>query len=521
MKKSSVRQPVIESKTAPEYGFNKQRPLKIPSYAWFVILLSLIMATMLFVVYGISFNGSKDAKNTLLIYSDGKVIPEVAIRNSLAACDFTYEIIEPDIHLDDVGFTYDLPKGYSNDKVVVCAIGNDAFKVMDDLVSSGASNVEGYVLINPEYPGNIALATYTSEKPSVPCAIFGFDSKAKSSTELSGAQMIFEKISGVDTMYGHATTRGRLFSSKVYVSPNQMRYLSLSSETVFGTEGLLFSPAFQNELSQYLGTTFGKGYSSSQIVVRQILLVLAIFLSIATLALFLFMVPVALPDKAKKELKGRDSLGAIIFLGLSGWIALCGAVMTFIPQIRAFTKYIAIYAPVLIIALMSIAQLRLIATKKIVYNRKDSGLAIFLTTVLVGLIEIMIVFGTALNLMNVEKKFGTTDNIIEALIVFVVMSLSAVALILSDKKSRAARLGRTAFFASPAYFIEVLIPPVVLLIMGIIQSNPELITSSIVGITLTVLPLVCALPLKRLSDYYELTGLVFGIVAGVIMFIAG
>ena len=332
--------------------------------------------------------------------------------------------------------------------------------------------------------------------------------------------MSFEEIAGVDTMYGHATKRGKLFPSKVYVSPNQMRYLSLSDSNI-GKAGLLSSVSFQNELAQYLGTTFEKGYSSSRIAVRQVILMLAVTLSIAFLALFLFLIPVPVREKARRELKGRDSLGAIIFLGVSGWLALCGIVMTFIPQTKEYAKYVALYSPVLIIALMAIAQLKMIATNKITYTRKDNGLAIFLASAFTGIVEVMIIFGAALNFTNVEKSFSDSTNWISVLIVFVVMSMSAVALILSDKKSRAAGYGATAFFASPAYFVEAFVPSLALLIVSAIQGNEELVWASAAGIALTVLPCICAIPIKRISDYYEVSSLIFGIVAGVVLFVAG
>lgn len=519
MKKTSITKPV-ENKIAPQYGFRKLRPLKIPKMAWYALLTAFVMAVALFVMYLITFIGIKDTKRTLLIFNDGTTIPEVSLRNSLTASEFDFEIVEPGKHLDDQSFVYELPKGYDKSKLVICAIGSDAFKIMDDLIASGAENIEGYVLISPDYPGNAALAKYTEDNPDVPCAIFGFDSNAKTSNELSGAQMIFEKISGVDTMYGHPTQRGKMFSSKVFVSPNQKRYLSLYSMDM-GTSGLISSISFQNELSQYLGTTFGKAFSSSRIAVRQIILIIAIFLSAAALALFLFMVPVQVAEKARKEMKGRDSLGAIIFLGLSGWLALSGVVLTFIPQVKMYAKYVALYSPVLIIALMALAQLKLLMSNKFKYSRKDDGFPIFLASIFIGLVEIMVITGTALNVTNIEKAFTNSTNWVNALVVFIVMSLSAVALILSDKKSKASGQGRTAYFASPAYFIESLVPSTVLLVISLMQGNKELALYSMVGLGLSVLPCVCAIPIKRISDYYEVSGLVFGIIAGIVVFLAG
>lgn len=518
MKKTSERNPE-ERPAAPQYGFRKLRPLKIPGIAWAALVLALVMAIVLFVLYGVSFSGTDETDKTLIIYSDGSNIPSVSFRNSLAAAGFGFEIVEPDKRSQKADFVYELPHGYENEKVVVCAVGADAFKVMHDLLGSNSGNIEGYILVAPEYPGNAALEGYTSEYPAVPCAVFGFDDKAKNAADMNGAQMIFEKISGVDTMYGHPTLRGKIFPSKVFVSHNQMRYLSLASNN-FGTGGLLASASFQSELAQYLGTTFGRGYSPARVTVWNVILVLAVFLSVASLALFLFMVPVSVPDKGEKHLKGRDSLGAIIFLGISGWLALCGAVMTFISQVRFLAVYVALYSPVFIIALMALAQLKLIANKKITYNRKDYGFTIFLASILTGLIEIMVILSSALNLTNVEAALDDTTKLIITLIVFVILSLSAVALILADKKSRFSGQGPAAYFASPMYFFEALIPSVVLLILGTIQGNNDVIMASLGGCALGTLPFLCVVPIKRISDYYEITGLIFGLVGALIVFVA-
>ena len=518
MKKTSERNPE-ERPAAPQYGFRKLRPLKIPKAAWIALVLSLVMAIVLFVLYGFSYKDADSAGKTLVIYSDGSRIPEVSLRNALASSGFGYEIVEPDKRSSKPDYVYKLPDGYENEDVVVCAIGKDAFRVMHDLLSSGTVNVEGYILVNPEYPGNVALEGYTSDYPDVPCAIFGFDGNARSSSELSGAQMIFEKISGVDTMYGHATQRGRMFPSKVFVSYNQMRYLSLSSLNL-GTTGLLASPSFLGEISQYLGTTFGHGHSPARVSVWTVMLVFSFFMAVASLALFLFMVPVSVPDKGEKLLKGRDSLGAIIFLGISGWIALCGAVMTFIPQLNFLAVYVALYSPILIIALMSFAQIKIIASKKITYNRKDYGFTIFMASCLTGLVEIMVIAAVCLNLTNVETSLDNTTNLIISLIVFVIMSLSAVALILADKKSRFSGQGAAAYFASPMYFVEALVPSAVLLVLGIINENPELVRVSLAGCALGTVPFLCTVPIKRISDYYEITGLIFGIISAMIVFVA-
>ena len=518
MKKNKDRQ--AEEKLAPQYGFRKLRPTKIPKLAWVSLALSFVLAALMFVMYAMSLNSAKNTRKTLLIYSDGTTIPMVSMRNSLASAGFDFDVIGPDKHSSRPDFFYTLPEDYKNEEVVVCAIGKDSFKVMNDLLDSGNGKIEGYILIDPEYPGNIALEGYTSEYPGVPCAVFGFEHKAKSTTDLSGSQMIFEKISGVDTMYGHPTQRGKIFPSMVYISPNQMRYLSLTTMKVT-LSGLVASPSFQSELAQYLGTTYGTGYSSTTVLLWTAGMAFALFMSIALLALFLFMVPVSLPDKEGRDLKARNSLGAIIFLGVSGWIALCGAVTTFIPQWGFVSKYLALYSPVLIIALMALAQIKLLLSNKVKYARRDYGFTIFIASIVTGILELMILAGAALNLTNIEKALKDDINPIAALIVFVIMSLSAVALIFADKKSRFSGMGPSAYFGSVMYFVEALIPPVVMLVMGLIQKNEEIIMASLAGITLGIVPFGCVIPIKRISDFYEITGLIFGIAAALIVLVAG
>ena len=170
---------------------------------------------------------------------------------------------------------------------------------------------------------------------------------------------------------------------------------------------------------------------------------------------------------------------------------------------------------------MALAQIKLLLSNKVKYARKDYGLTLFFISVITGIVELMIIAASSLNLTKVESIVKNDANPVGALIVFVVMSLSAVALILADKKSRFSGQGASAYFGSPVYYFEALLPSGVLLVMGLIQENGDLVSASLAGIALGVIPFCCVLPIKRISDFYEITGLIFGIVAGLIVFIAG
>ena len=84
---------------------------------------------------------------------------------------------------------------------------------------------------------------------------------------------------------------------------------------------------------------------------------------------------------------------------------------------------------ILIVALMALAQIKLLLSNKVKYARRDYGFTIFIASIVTGILELMILAGAALNLTNIEKALKDDINPIAALIVFVIMSLSAVALI--------------------------------------------------------------------------------------------
>ena len=96
MKKNSDRQ--AEEKLAPQYGFRKLRPTKIPKVAWVALAFSFVLAALMIVMYVMTIAGPKNTSKTLLIYSDGTTVPMVSMRNSLASAGFDFEVIEPDKH---------------------------------------------------------------------------------------------------------------------------------------------------------------------------------------------------------------------------------------------------------------------------------------------------------------------------------------------------------------------------------------------------------------------------------------
>ena len=52
------------------------------------------------------------------------------------------------------------------------------------------------------------------------------------------------------------------------------------------------------------------------------------------------------------------------------------------------------------------------------------------------------------------------------------------------------------------------------------QKNEEIVMASLSGIALGIVPFGCVIPIKRISDFYEITGLIFGIAAALIVLVA-
>ena len=79
---------------------------------------------------------------------------------------------------------------------------------------------------------------------------------------------------------------------------------------------------------------------------------------------FVYFVPVPVPDKGEKHLKGRDSLALIVFMGVSVWLALAAVVMSVIPYTLHFVRYLMVFSPVVLITGMFIATAWLLYVKQ-------------------------------------------------------------------------------------------------------------------------------------------------------------
>ncbi|MBO4449578.1 MAG: hypothetical protein J5777_03245 [Clostridiales bacterium] len=502
---------------APEMN-RTTRVMKVSPKAWLAALLSFILSFSLIMLFFLSSSGTGKADKTVLFYCEKRFFPYVSMRNSLAAAGFDFAVVEPS--KDKSGpETYKIPDQYKERQVVIASFGKDAFKVMDDIAKSGEGNVAGYCLVNPGYPGNAALEGYGRNNPKTPVAIFDFSGGAAGDEQTAGSPMLYEKFSGADTVYGVPAVSGTIFKNEIYITPDQSRYLSLSNLKL-GSHVVRYLPTFENELARYLGVTYGNGISSFRIKAWFTCTNFTALASLALLSLFVFLIPVRTADKGSKELKGRDSLGTIVFFGLSAWIGLTITVMTLISFVAEYARYAVIMTPAALTALMALMRLPFLLSKKVAYKRDKLLAGAVFVPMAIAVCEALLVLGVVVVYTDISGIRQDSMKLAATLIVFIVSCLSGYVLARADRKSRYAGEGPAAYFGNPAYFIETLIPAAALLVISIMRGNGMNICYASMALACGVLPFVAAVTIKRFSDFFEATGFVYGTLMAILVYIA-
>ena len=496
----------------------KTRARKVSPKAWLAAVLSLIMSLSLIGLYYLSFLGT-GKKKIVLFYCEYRFFPYVSMSNSLAAAGFDYVIMQPPSNSESAGKdAYKIPESLKGKQIVVAAFGKNAFKIMDEVAKTEDPDVIGYCLINPEYPGNAALEGYGRYFPNTPVAIFSYDGKTDDARQ-EGAPLLYEKLSGADTLYGVPAVSGTLIKNKVYITPDQSRYLSQSSMKL-GSHVVRYSPLFENEFARYLGITYGDGISAFRIKAWFTCVMFTTFAALAFMALFVFLIPVRESDKGAKELKGRDSLGTIIFFGLSAWIGLAITVMTFFSFIEEYARYAVVLTPAFLTAAMALMRLPFLLSKKTVFRREKLQKNDVLVPLAMGVCEVVFVLGLVLVYTDLSGIDRDSTKLAAALIVFVVSSLSALALARADRKSRFVGEGPASYFGNPVYFIETIIPACALLVISIIRGSGSEICFASMALACGLIPFAAAVTIKRYSDFFEAAGVVYGTTMAILVYIA-
>lgn len=466
---------------------------------------------ILFILFFVSRAGAPDGAPLLLIYTrtaDKIYIAEPGFLNSIHNAGFDVELIDSKANA--------IPEDYVGRSIVVMGIGSDSYALMRDIyldelgtANKGKNNILGYVLVDPAYPGNLSVECVDSTHPDCNVAIFGFGKKAGDVNDMSDVRRLFERMSGVDTVYGAYAQRGTLFASRIYVSANQIRYLSLYDKMSYTM--LMNSPVFQNELAGYLGTTYQTSPSLGRINSWYIFLTMGALLGFASILMFLFFIPVPERRGISFDKIGDDGMAAIVNMGLAIWFGVIIVAGSLIPVTKNYVKYIVWLAPLCMIAVMVVMRTGFMLTNKIRYNRSPFG-------VIRTFVPAVVIAGyfTALWLIVRSGNLVTdTKRIVIAVTVFIADFLAVTLLGYIDKKSRAGGENGCSYFGNIFYMAELLIPPATALVISFMGMTDIYVAMR--GIIMVVAPFLCSYPVKRISDNVAFAGLVHAIVSALLI----
>lgn len=501
----------MRSSGAVKHRDQRGKLQRLPNTAFITGGAAVLFILILYILFFMAGSNADPSRPILLIYTRSErevYVMEPAMTHSLKAAGFDHRLVRDKENK--------IPEDIKGRDVFIMGIGHDSWTLMRDInedelgsANSGKNNIRGYIMLDPKYPGNLSMEHYDTVEPACDVAVFAFGKEAKDTSSMGDARRIFERMSGVDTVYGAYAKRGVLFGSRVYVSANQRRYLSLYGDMPYTM--LLNSPSFQSELAGYLGTTYGNEVSFGSINAWFILLFAGVLFALASIFMFLFFVPVPERRAIKAEKTGDDGMAAIVNLGLAIWFGVIIVAGFIIPYTREYVRYVIFFAPLFMILVMVLMRLGFIFTNKIVYKTDHSGLPRTLAAAL-----ILTAFFTVMWLLVRSGNITCgTRKLIILCGVFLLDFILATALGYIDKKSRAGGENGCSYYANPLYLPELLIPAGTALVISFMGMGSTF--TAVRGLMLVLIPYILSLPVKRISANVAAAGIVHAISFGLLL----
>ena len=492
---------------------------KLPREGLISLVVSFVMALILIILFFVSGAGEGEAGSYALVYGRSSLngpFPYISLRNSLLAADHDMVVLDADEEMDDDGSSYVVPEKYRTRNIVIITLAPNGFDIMKDISGDEKNaNVKGYVLINPSYPGNAALEGFSSDVPDADIAFFGFKESDPTPDNMSDVRTIFERMSGNDTVYQLPTSDGGLFKSTGYYSVNQKRYLNLS-QVPQGRSALLQNPVFQKELAEYIGITFTGEYHSARVSVWFVMVLISLFLGLASLFFYLFFRPVLSARSIDVIHKGRESLAEILLLGMSVWLPVLIIAGSFISYTESYVRYLVLISPEILFLIMILPRLRFLLSGKNKWERHELNLS--RTFAQMALFIIMYI-AICLVFTDISVSENDASKLIWTVGIFAADTILVTLLALIDKKSRFVGEGGASYFGNLRCFLEVLIPPVATLIFAVLFARTRLALVAAYTILSITVPYFAANEIRKSTDGFEVAGLVHGIITAMTAYI--
>ena len=470
-----------------------------------ISLIIMAAALIIMVVLCLVPKAGKSSKNPVLaIYTEEANIPSLSLTNTLHAAGFEYEILD---------YGRDLPS--AND-IVVVGVGENALEVINEYKNE--ENVIGFILICPALNESL-MQGVTGNEPQCDIAIFAGRDNADTAAQMEDARIIYERISGDDTVFGVPVRRGGLFASKVFVDNSQNRTLSLSCFDYNDGTKMFFSPLFQNELAGYLSVTYideatrevSFGRINSWFVFSWIAAALAV------ISVLLYLSNLGLSASGNDAKKAPVSMWVFgVIGGVSVAVAIGIIATTFVGMLQAGMIYIITLIPLVLMASLFVINFTSITTKDGKFVPKKNGLvpAVFLAVVTGLMVMLILALTTDLKVHKIEDPGLSSGLLALFLIADIVVSTG---LIYASRKSSAAGKGTKDIFGNPVIFLFTLIPSVVSIVFGLLPWHREIFYCGLAGLAAAGVPYLAVMPLVKHSDRSLIPGILHGVVYILVM----
>ncbi|MCQ2531075.1 MAG: hypothetical protein MJ093_00010 [Saccharofermentans sp.] len=470
MKKSSQAQSIMTSR--------KKAPDIISIVGIVGIVVSMILAMIVLIMPSVG-EPRRDA-STVVFVGEYNYFPNNSMKNTLRAIGFNMEVSEGAPDVDD-------------GPAIVVGVGGNSFEYV--YAYKNNPSVIGFVLVCPTFPEGSKVNGMNASDPLQDIAIFAGEDNTKDVSSISDARLIYERLSGDDTVYGTPIKRGGLFASKCYVNNSQNRWLSLSSFKVTNPEQLLFSPLFQNELAGYLSTSYGNNKTASyaRINAYYVLTLFSLMIALVSICIYLAGVPVKM-DSIKIGSSGYvlSGLGLIV-------VASIMVVGTMIPRTRDAVLRIVPFSSVMIVVLAALTAVVIFVTGKATKvtgrsSRKDSKLDVLVRNIVCAVAPAILCIEYVLILGDMS-----TDRMAAIAVIAVLDAISLVVLAYVDLKY--------AYVSS----ILAVICAVVLMLVGSMAKEQLMVKYGMAALVSIVGANVVAFPSLRHGTNPVFTGITHGI----------
>ena len=485
----------------------------LSKFAFFGTVLMAVAVLLLSVILVFSFKGLDSDCPVLIMYGTEGEVPKAALRKALSLSGMDYIVLSERKWYDsdgniDVSKVLDDRSNKDRD-ILISAQGETAVDVLNAYAE--VDEVKGFILIEPEIGGNLSIEGFSDSFPDKD--VFILTSKT---TETSDARLLYERLSGEDSLYGVYAESDMPFGSDKYFDPSGNRAFYISGFSNTGDVGIYCLPTFQIELSEYINAVYdfpGNKNPTGFIMSWYILSMVALFAFLAGLFALISSLPtVKKPSGVRFTVKDKVTLFTCAFFSLC--LSALAGVFAYKQNdsILSIILSASVFVPALITAISDSGDvIRNMKQKQLKPKNRRTAQVLSILSGLFVLLFVLYVCGT-------DKIDGT---LIKLLIVIMIIALDFVLIMaesLADLYSRIDSGMSLGYFGRYAYVLTGLLPSLVTLLVTFIISDGIGIENALLGISASLVPMFLALPVHRhLGDSFY-TAMAHAAVSAVLVF---